>query len=120
VRVTSAQTRQKRCHEAGESDQGITSERAKQQIEPNDVGFQIVHSLQKPEHAAWVIKCPAAHDIKSLGLDVVRREFVGQNRKVQERIALQLPRNVKPIFTQAPRTWGKGCNQTDLHSAPVM
>ena len=46
VGVTAAQTRQKRCHEAGESDQGITSESAEQKIEPDYVGFQLVHGLE--------------------------------------------------------------------------
>jgi hypothetical protein len=46
VRVTSAQACQKRCHQAGKSDQGVTSERAEQKIEPDYVGFQLVHGLE--------------------------------------------------------------------------
>ena len=73
----------------------------------------------EPKHATGVVERPAAQNAKPFGLGMVRREFIGQNGEAEERIALQLLREVKPILTQAPGTWGKGCNQTDFHSSPV-
>jgi hypothetical protein len=58
--------------------------------------------VQSPEQAdgtARIIERPAAQNRKPLRLDVVWRKFVGQNRKVEERITLQLLCDVKPIFT---------------------
>jgi hypothetical protein len=58
-----------------------------------------VQSPQQADGTARVIERPAAQDGKPLRLDVVRGEFVSQNRKVKERITLQLLSDVKPIFT---------------------
>ena len=50
---------------------------------------------------------------------MIGREFIGKNRQIEKRIALQLLGDVKPILTQSTRTWGKRSYQTDLHSSPV-
>lgn len=56
MRVTAAQTREQRRHEAGESYQWIASERAEQQIEPDNVGLQTAQGLEQAKHAARIIK----------------------------------------------------------------
>jgi hypothetical protein len=47
-----------------------------------------VHGPKEAEEAARIIKRPAAYDRKTVGLDVMGGEFVGQNRQAEERIAL--------------------------------
>jgi hypothetical protein len=120
MRITSAQTSEQRGHEAGESYQRVASKRAEQEIEPNYVGFQTMQRLEQAGPAAKIIERPAAHDIKPFRLNMVGRELVGQHRKVEKRITLQLLRDVKPIFTQSSGTWGKSGNQTDFHLSPVL
>ncbi len=51
---------------------------------------------------------------------MVGREFVGQNRKAEKSITLQLFRDVKPIFTQSPGAGGERRDQTDFHSSPAF
>ncbi len=77
-----------------------------------------MQSFQQSKRTTWVVERPAAQDSKSRGLDVVRREFVGQNRKAEKSITLQLFRDVKPIFTQSPGTGGERRDQTYLHRLP--
>ena len=62
-----------------------------------------------------MVERPAAHNIKPFRLNVLRRELISQHREVEERIALQLLRDVKPIFAQSPSTWGKSGDQTNFH-----
>src|SRR5579864_2110064 len=115
MRIASAQTSEQRGHKAGESHQRVASERTEQEIEPDHVGFQLVQYLKQVDDTAWVVKGPAAQHIKPLGLNVLGRELIGQHRKVEERIALQLLRDMKAIFAQSSGAWGESSDQADFH-----
>ncbi len=120
VGIAATQACEQWSHEAGKSYQGVASERTEQQIEPDHVGLQPVQRLEQAEGTEGIIERPAALNRESLGLDMACREFVRQNGKVEEWITLQFLCEVKPVFTQPPGTWGKGCDQTDLHSSPAL
>ncbi len=115
VGIAAAQAREQGSHEAGKGYERIASECAEQQIEPNHVGLKTLESFQQAECAAGVVERPAAQDAEPAGLDVLRRDFVGQNGKAEKRITLQLLSNVKTIFAQSPGAGGKSRDQTDLH-----
>lgn len=120
VGITATQAGEQRRHQARKSYERVTAERAEEQIKPDDIRLQPVQGFQQPEYAAGSIEGPAAEDSKSFGFDMVLWQFVGQNSEAEKRIAPQLLRKVEPIFTQASSTWGKGCDQTDLHSSPAL
>jgi len=120
VGVAASQPRQQRRHQAGKSDKRISAKGAEQQIEPNHVRLQAVQCFQQLEQVPGVVEGPAPHYRKALGLGMVFLQLVSQNREVEERIALQLLREVKAVLTQSPGTGGKSCYQTDLHSSPVV
>jgi hypothetical protein len=54
--VAPIQTRKKRCHQPGESNQRIAPERAEQQIEPHDIRFQFANRLDNVAHARWIVE----------------------------------------------------------------
>jgi hypothetical protein len=87
VSVAAAQSSEQRRHQAGERHHRITAEGAEQQIEPDDIRLEPVQGLQQSKEAAGIIERPAAHNCKAIWFDMVRREFVGQNRQAEERIA---------------------------------
>jgi hypothetical protein len=120
VGVAATQPRQQRGHKAGKSHKRISAKRTKQQIEPDHVRLHMVQRFQHVEEIAGIVECPAAHDPESVGLGMVLLQLVSQNREVQEWIALQFLRKVKPVLTQSPGTRGKSCDQTNLHSSPVL
>ncbi len=99
VGVAAAETCEQRRHEPCKGNKGIPAKGAEQQIEPDHIRLQTVQSPQQADGTTRIIERPAAQDGKPLRLDVVWREFIGQNRKVEERITLQLLCDVKPIFT---------------------
>lgn len=96
--ITATQARKQGSHEAGKGHERIAAEGAEQKIEPNHVGLKPVESLQKAECAAWIVERPASQNAESGGLDMIRREFVGQDGKAEKRIALQFLSNVKTVF----------------------
>ena len=108
--IPPAQAREQRSHEAGESDDGIPSEGAEEQIEPDHVWLEPIDRFQEAEKAAGIVEGPAAQDVEALGLNMPLGEFVGQNGKAEKRIALQFLRDVKPVFTQSPGARGEGCD----------
>ena len=110
VGIASAQAREQRSHEAGESDDGISSEGAEEQIEPDHVWLEPIDRFQEAEKTAGIVEGPAAHDVEALGLNMPLGQFVGQNGKAEKRIALQFLRDVKPVFTQSPSARGEGCD----------
>jgi hypothetical protein len=120
VGIAATQAGEQRCHQARKSYERLTSERAEEQIEPDNIRFDSVQRLQQAEEATRIVKGPAAQDSKSLGLGMLLLHFVGQNSEAEKWIALQLLRKVEPIFTQSSGTWRKGCDQTDLHSPPAL
>ena len=87
VSVAAAQPSEQRRHEAGERHHRIAPECAEQQIEPDDIGLEPVQGLQQSIEAAGIIERPAAQNGKAIWFDMVRREFVGQNRQAEEWIA---------------------------------
>jgi len=115
VSVASTQARQQRSHETGKGDERIAAKRTEEQVEPHYVGLQPPQGAQQSVRAGGIVKRPGAHHVKPLGLGMVGREIIAQNGKVEKRIALQLLRNMKPIFAQAPSAGRKSCDQTDLH-----
>jgi hypothetical protein len=120
VSIATTQASEQGRHQPRKSHERITAERAEQQIEPDDIRFDPVQRLQQAEYASRIIERPAAQDGETFGFDVVLWQFVGQNGEREKRIAPQLLRKVEPIFTQSSGTWGKGCDQTDLHSSPAL
>jgi hypothetical protein len=54
--VAPIQPRKKRCHQSRESNQRIAPERAKQQIEPDYIRFQVAYRLDDPAHAPQIIE----------------------------------------------------------------
>jgi hypothetical protein len=115
VRVASAQARQQRSHQTGKGHDRIAAERTEKQIEPHHIGLEPPQGAQQSVRAGGIVKRPGAHHVKTLGLGMVGREVIAQNSKVEKWIALQLLRNVKPIFAQAPGAGRKSRDQTDLH-----
>ena len=115
VRIAAAQAREQGRHQSGESYNWIAAECAKEQIEPDHIRLEPMQGLQKAEHAARIVKRPAALNAESRLLDMIGWEFVGQNGKTKERITLQLLSDVKTIFAQSARTGGKSRDQTYFH-----
>jgi hypothetical protein len=81
VRVAAIQPRQQRCHQARESNYWVVAERAEQQIEPHDVGFQFADGLDDAAHAPGIIKRPAAlhGELRQFRLPAVN--FIGEDGK---------------------------------------
>jgi hypothetical protein len=116
--ITTAQAGKHRNGETTESDDGIASECAEQQIEPDYVGLTTVQCTQQAEHAGWIVRRPATNDIESLQFVMLLRQFVSENRQTEKRIALQFLRDMESIFTQPSGTGRKRRNQTDFHGTP--
>jgi hypothetical protein len=118
VRVAAANAGKKRRHQATECDHRISSERAEEKIEPDHIRLNPPERIHQPEDARRSVERPATIDCESFEFVMAVRKFVGQHRKAEERIALQLLGNVKSIFTEPSCTGRKRRYQTDLHSSP--
>jgi hypothetical protein len=117
--IAAAQAGQQWGHQSGERNQGIAAEGAEQQVEPDDVGFQLPESAQQPNRACGVIERPAALDREAIQLRLDLGHLIGKDRKTQERVALKLLGNVKTILAQSSLTWWEGRYQTNFHSSPA-
>lgn len=115
VSVASTQARQQRSHQAGKGHERIAPKRTEKQIEPHHIGLELPQGAEQSIRAGGIVKRPGAHHVKALGLGMVGREVVAQNSEVEKWIALQLLRNMEPIFAQAPSAGRKSRDQTDLH-----
>src|SRR5215471_11936389 len=98
VRVAAAQPSQQGRHQPAESHDGVSAKRAEKQVEPDYVGFQAVELTEYAEHASGIIKRPATHHRKPLGLDMFGRKLIRQHGKAQKWIALQFLCDVESIF----------------------
>src|SRR3984957_21323883 len=116
VRVAAVQAGEQRRHQAGKGDQRIAAESAEDQIEPDDVGADLIHRANETQNSRGLIERRAAPAGKSVELRVAGRKFVTQDGEFKRGIPLQLLRDVKSIFAQSSGAWRKCRNQTDLHS----
>ncbi len=96
--VAATQTSQKWRHQSAESDQRIPSKCTEEEIEPNYVWLKSVQCPQQTIRAARVVERPAARDRKSVYLHMAVGQSISKDCQIQERVALQLLRNVKPVF----------------------
>ena len=94
----------------------MAAEGAEKEVEPDDVRLQPVQHSQNVECARGVVERPAAQYVEPLGLGGIGPKLIGEDSEAKEWIPIQLLRNVKTILAQSPRTWGKGRDQTNLHS----
>jgi len=60
VSVATGQTRKQRSEQAEESIDRFAAKRAEEQIEPHDIGFQLVQSAEQSNYALGIVKRPAA------------------------------------------------------------
>ena len=102
VSVASTQARQQRSHQTGEGHERIAAKRTEKQIEPHHIRLELPQRAQQSVRAGGIVKRPGAHHVKALGLRMVGREVIAEDRKVEEWIALQLLSNMKTIFAQTP------------------
>lgn len=115
VSVAAVQARQKRREQSEKGIERIPSEGAEQQVEPYDVGLQLVDDAKQVHGACGIVKRPAAIDGKTLQFGHGRRDFIGENGQAQERIAAQLLRDVQPILAETSLTGWEGRHQTNFH-----
>jgi hypothetical protein len=107
VGIAAAQPCQKRRHKARESNQGIASKCAEEQIEPHHVRFQLLQCLQQTDWTCEVIERPAAEHGETLQFRLNGGDFVRQNRKAKKGVAPELLSNVKTVLAQPSLTGRK-------------
>jgi len=98
VGIATAQAGKEWSHQSGERNEWIAPEGAEQQVEPDDVGFQLPERAQEPDRTRRVIERPAALYRKAVQFRLNLGHLIGKDRKTQERIALKLLGNVKTIL----------------------
>jgi hypothetical protein len=121
VRIPPGHAREQRQRESGKSIRRAVPECAEQKIEPDDIGLAFSYRRQQAVDAARLVGRPTAHYRKTRefgrarGVRPVGAYFIGQDREVDQLVALQLSRNVKPVFAQSSAARGKGGYQTNFH-----
>jgi hypothetical protein len=116
MRVATRQTSEKRGKQARERDQRIPAEGAKEQVEPNDIGLELIDRTENSNRAGRVVERPAAEDGKALEFGLRRGSLVGKDGEAEKWIGAKLTRNMEPILAQSTLTRWKGGDQTDFHS----
>lgn len=117
--VSTAKSCQQRSHQSSEGYEGVTAKSAEKEVEPHYIRLQTLDRGHEAEYACRVIERPATQHRKVPQFLMAPREFVGQNREIQEGIALQFLSNVESIFAQSSSAGRKRRYQTDLHSPPI-
>lgn len=118
--ITSTQARKQRGHQSAESHEWILAKSTEQQVEPHHIRSQSPQLAEQTVDAGRVIKRPAPHNREALQFRPRIRQFVRQDRKAEEWVALELLGNMESIFGETSRAWRKGGDQTDLHSSPIL
>lgn len=87
VSVAAGESCQQWSHQAAESNDGITTERTEKEIEPYDIRLQPPDRSHEAEHACRIIERPATQNREAIQFVMIIRDFVRQNREIQEGIA---------------------------------
>jgi hypothetical protein len=116
MRVAAHQTSEKRREQARECDERIPAEGAKEQIEPNDIGLELIDRTENSNRAGRIVERPAAENGKAFEFRLRRSSLVGKDGEAEKWVVAKLARNMQPILAQSTLTRWKGGDQTDLHS----
>jgi hypothetical protein len=108
MRVATRQTSEKRSEQARECDQRIPAEGAEEQVEPNDIGLELIDRTENSNRAGRIVEGPAAEDGKALEFGLRRSGFVGKDGEAEKWIGAKLARNMEPILAQSTLTRWKG------------
>ena len=115
VSVRTSQSGQKRRGKPGKGDDGVVAKSGEQQVEPDHVGLQLTNCAGDVGAAAEVTERPAANDRELLEFWLRRVQAVRKHGQANERVLLQLTRNVKTVFAQTSSARRKCTDKTDLH-----
>jgi len=99
VGIATGETGKNRSEKPGESDQWIAAEGAEEEIKPNHVRFEFADRIQNVNRACRVVERPASLNRITFQLRFRQGNLVSQNVEADEGIAMQLPGNVKAVFT---------------------
>jgi hypothetical protein len=116
VRISSAETREKRSKKPHESIYWLAAKCTEQKVEPYDVRFQLSQSKQKAKRICRIVKRPATSHVEVFEFGLRRRNFIGKNRQANKRIAAQFLGNMQSILAQPTLTGWESGDQTDFHS----
>lgn len=78
VGIAASQPHKQRCHQSREGDHRAVTERAKDEIEPDDVRLQSVYRPNETNNTRRAVVRPAALDRETVQFRVSRRQFIGQ------------------------------------------
>jgi hypothetical protein len=98
VSIKAAEPGQKRKSQTAKSGQRIASERRKDQIEPDHIGFLPPYGGPQSGHAFGIVKGPATRNRKTFRLRLLVLQCVRQYGKADIGISLQLARNMIAVF----------------------
>ncbi len=73
----------------------------KPHVEPDYIRPQFSNFTEQTQGVGNSIEIPAADDGKSREFRFRRRQFIGQNCQIQQRVVLELTSDVIPIFIQS-------------------
>ena len=120
VSLISGQTQQGWSGKPDGGGQGFVAVTGKANIEPDDIRLQPADFAQQAGGIGQTIEVPAADDVVAGKFRLRLRQFIGQDGEAQQRIALQFPRYVKPVFVQPATARRKGGDKTDFHREPGL
>lgn len=115
VSVRTSQSGQQWRGKPGKGNHRLVAKRGEQQVEPDHVGLQFTNCAGDVGAAAEVTERPAANDRELLEFWLRRVQAVRKHGQANERVLLQLTRNVKTVFAQTSPARRKCTDKTDLH-----
>src|SRR5438874_13231661 len=107
MRVQPANAAQRRKHQSKKCRYWLVAERREQQVEPNHVRSEVLNSAENAGGIVERVRFPTANHIEVGQFDRAPIEFVSDHGHAEQRILLQLSRDVISILTESPLTWGE-------------
>jgi hypothetical protein len=119
VGVEPGRARHRRDTQPQERGHRPVAEGGKEQVEPDHVGLAVADGAQQPLGIVQSVERPAAFHAEFRQLRAWGIQLVRQDGHAQQRVALQLVCDMKPVLIQTAPAWRKRGDQTDLHGAPL-
>jgi hypothetical protein len=87
VGIAPTQTDQQRSKEAQEGVEGISAERAEQQVKPHYIGFQSADCLEKAKRTGGIVERPATFYREAIQFRLSGRHLIRKNGETEKTIA---------------------------------
>src|SRR4051812_7938252 len=115
VGVATREPRERRNSEPRERRNWFAAKGGEKKVEPNDIRLDVPDRAQQACGIAQQVHSPDALDVVSLKLRFRGFEFVCKDGQAEQRILLQLTRDVVSVFVQPPLARGERRDQTNFH-----